>query len=235
MFALFVVLPSVGVGDGFDDVVDEVVEDGGEVECLGGVDVGVVDVVELGEVHAGNHFGGGVVFVHALLHAFLDVDFDFLVDEVGPRRPVLLEDLRECLGEAVGDGGGDVEEAVVDFVADEKEDVNGIPAVEVVFVEDGFEGEALLEEYVAGDFLHAGEVLVDFLAGEPDFGEVFVAEVDAVAVDVVTQFFDELCLFFVHGGCGLFSGGKYTKELRNGKGDGWILWYCGYFRGRVNL
>ena len=235
MFALFVVLPAVGVGDGLDDVVDEVVENGGEVEGLGGIDVGVVDVVELGEVHAGDHFGGGVVFVHALLHAFLDVDFNFLVDEVGPCRPVLFEDLGECFGQAVGDGGGYVEEAVVYFVAYEEEDVDGIPPVEVVFVEDGFEGEALLEKDVAGDFFHAGEVLVDFLAGETEFRKIFVSEVNTVFVDVVTQFFDELCLFFVHGGCGLFSGGKYTKELRNGNGEGWILWYCGYFCGRVNL
>ncbi len=98
MFPLFVVAFPLFVGDGFDQVVNEIAEDGIEGEALRRIDFRIVNVVQFGDEHACQHLAGNVFFVHALLHPFLDVDFDFFVDEIGTQVFMYFKDFRKVFG-----------------------------------------------------------------------------------------------------------------------------------------
>ena len=116
MFSLLVVLPTVLVRDCFDYPINQIVEDGGEIKNFRRIDLLIMDVIEFGDIHAGNHFARDVILVHALLHPFLDIDLDLLVNKIGASLFVLFKDFRECLCQLVADGGRYIKKSLVNLV-----------------------------------------------------------------------------------------------------------------------
>ena len=100
----------------FQHVVDQSGEYGGEREAFRRIDLRIVYVVQLGDIHPGDHFAGYVFFIDALFHSFFDVDFDFFEDEIGTFFLMRFENIGKSLCKH-----------------DNQHDVYCIPAVEVVF------------------------------------------------------------------------------------------------------
>lgn len=82
MFPLFVISFSFLVRDVFEHVVDQGGEYGGKCETFRRINLGIVNVVQLCNIHPGDHFAGNIFFIDALFPPFFNVDLDFFVDEI---------------------------------------------------------------------------------------------------------------------------------------------------------